>query len=78
MSRTRNENNYRNTTTQNGTFSPQFDKATTARVIRYCKIKNLNKTKFAAKCINDKLDELEKEMYNGLTKDELIEILMSR
>lgn len=75
--RTRKETNYRNNAlSKTGTFSPRISVATTNRIIRYCKETNQNKTRFVEKCVNERLDDLEKEMLNEMSKEQLIEMLM--
>ena len=78
MKRERNEANYRNTKSTNGEFSPKIGKTTTERLTRYCKDTNQNKTRFVERCINERLDVLETEFLNSLSKEELIELLKNR
>ena len=61
MGRTRKEENYRNTTSVNGEFSPRIDKLTAYRIARYCSANNINKSRFVCTCVNNQLDVLEKE-----------------
>ena len=73
--RTRNEDGYRNTESKNGVFSPHISKATATRLTKWCARENINKTRFVESCINEKLDMLEEEFLQSLTKEELIEII---
>ena len=78
MSKTRVENEFRESTSKDGTFSSHIDEKTTSRLTRYCKTKNINKTKFVMECINKQLDILEKEILMNLSKEELIEMYLSK
>ena len=72
------EDNCRNTKSKDGGFSPRIGKATAERLTKYCNIINMNRTKFVENCINERLDALEGEYYNSLTKEELIQLLTKR
>lgn len=76
--RTRNESNYRETKSENKCFTPRLSVETSERLISYCREMNFNKTKFVERCINSSLDDLEKEMYNRLSKEELVALLMKK
>ena len=69
--------NYKNTTSKDGTFQPAIGEATTRRIIRYCNEMNENKTRFVEKCVNDRLDVLERELLEMHTKEELIELILN-
>lgn len=75
MRKERNETNFRNTVSNDGTFSPHIGKTTTERLTKYCKLRNINRTKFVESCINTSLDTLEEEYLHGLSKEELISII---
>ena len=68
--------NYKNTASNDGTFQPSLSATTTRRIIRYCSEMNLNKTRFVEKCVNERLDELERELLGMRTKEELIELIL--
>lgn len=76
MRKERIEENCRNTKSKDGTFSPHISKSTTDRIVKYCHLKNINKTKFVEQCVNEKLDILEREFYESLSKDELINLII--
>lgn len=76
MSKTRNESQYRNTVTKDGRFSPHLNKATSERIAKYCHSMNINKTRFVEQCVNECLDTLEREFYEALTKEELINLIL--
>lgn len=60
---------------RNGEFSPRFDRKTAERIWRYCKAKDLNKTHFVIACVNERLDTLEDEMLEALSREELIKMI---
>ena len=76
--RTRKEEFYRDTNSKDGGISPKFGKVTADRVIRYCKATNQNKTRFMEKCVNERLDVLEMELYENMTREELIAMIMAK
>lgn len=76
MRKERTEKTCRKTTSKDGTFNPRINKNTAERVIKYCLLKNINKTKFVEQCINERLDVLEREFYESLSKDELINMII--
>lgn len=78
MARSRNEKNYRNTKSKDGTLSPHISKKTAERIIRYCKANNLNKTKYIEECCNRCLDSDERNMYDLFSKEQLIDMLLHR
>lgn len=78
MRKEREENNCRNVSSKDGTFSPHIGRQTAERLAKYCHLVNVNKTKFVEQCINERLNELEKEYYEALSKDDLIALLMNK
>lgn len=76
MRRQRNEEKYRNTISRNKKFSPEIDEYTAERVRRYCKAKDISKTKFVIECVNNQLDILEPGFYESLTKEELLKLIL--
>lgn len=74
--KTRNESKFRNVESQTGEFSCKIDKKTTARITRYCRLNNLNRTKFVIQILNERLDQLERDQLQGMSKDELINMIM--
>lgn len=75
---TRNETQYRNAKSQDGTFSPHLNKATSERLSKYCRMSNQNRTRFVEHCVNAQLDNLEKEFFMSKSKEELVEIILSK
>lgn len=76
MRKDRIDENCRNSRSKDGTFSPHISKTTAERLTKYCRLKNLNRTKFVEQCVNDRLTVLEREFYENLSKDELINIII--
>lgn len=76
MKKARIETGYREVETKDGGFSPHLGRKTSTRLIRYCKANNKSKTRFVEYCVNTILDSLEREMYESMSKEELIELLM--
>lgn len=76
MRKERTEVSCRNTKSKDGTFTPRINKPTAERLIRYCSLKDLNKTKFVEQCVNERLDALEREFFESMSKDELIDMIM--
>ena len=75
--RSRREDNYRNTPTKDGCFSPKLSRRVSRRIIRYCEQQDINKTKFVESCVAERLDTLEREALNGMPKEMLIEMLLA-
>lgn len=76
--RTRTETKCRTTASKDGRFSPKLDTATSERLIRYCKMMDLNKTTSAAIAVNYWLDAIEKKTLEEKSKEELIELILRR
>lgn len=78
MRKDRTETNCRNVKSKDGSFSPHIGKATAERLAKYCHLRNINKTKFVEQCINERLDDLEREYYESLTKEDLISLIINK
>ena len=63
---------------KSGGFVPHLDESITKRINRYCEIKHLNRTIFVAECVSKYLDVCEKSIYEQMTKEELIELLLNK
>ncbi len=74
--RERVETNCRYTRAKDGVFSPKIGKATAERLTKYCRLENINRTKFIEQCINAQLDVLEQKYYESLSKEDLIRLIM--
>ena len=75
--RSRFESNYRKTSTKDGCFSPKLSQKISKRIIRYCERQDINKTKFVEDCVAERLDVLERESLNGMSKEMLIEMILA-
>ena len=75
MRKPRREDKFRDTASKDNTFSPHLSNKTAERIVRYCKINNINKTQFVERCCNERLDELETDMLSSFTKEQLIEMV---
>ena len=60
---------------RDGGFSPKIGRLTAERVAKYCRLNNINKTRFVEDCVNKQLDILEDEYYHSLSNEELIAII---
>ena len=69
---------YCNTNSKDGCFSPRLSAKLNARIDNYCMGRNLNKTKFVEDCVNVRLDALEREAYMDMSKEMLVEMLLSQ
>ena len=65
------ESRFRNVKSENGVYSCKIDASTAERVARYCKKFDINKSKFVADIINEKMDVLEKNMLEQMTMEDL-------
>ena len=74
--RTREETNFRNVKSKDGTFSPHIGERTAERITRYCKYKNLNRTNFVETVMNSYLDKAEKTLFESMTKEQLISLII--
>ena len=66
------QRNYIDSKSKTGGFKPCINAATATRIAKYCKTNNINKTRFVEKCVNERLDTLEQEMFENMTREELI------
>ena len=72
------EAGYRHVESKDGSYSPILPKRTADRLKQYCELMNVNKQNFVEDCVNDRLDELEPEMYRTMSREKLISLLMGR
>lgn len=74
--RTREENGFRNSKpSKSGGLTLHIKKSTAERLTQYCKNVNTNRTKLAEDCINARLDDLEDEYLESLTREELYALI---
>lgn len=65
----------RETNSKDGSYSARIKKRTAERLKDYCRTFNLAKDQFVEECVNIRLDELERTMYDNKSKEELIAII---
>lgn len=75
--RTRKQDTYKKSESKDGTLSVTIDKEIAIPFKRYCARHNLNCKKVANRFIAEKLAELEKTEFESMSKEELIEMVLS-
>ena len=75
MGKVRIENGYRETKNRDGEIHTVIKKVLAERVILHCKRHNLSKTQFINECVEMRMDNIEREMMEQMTKEELIEMI---
>jgi len=73
--RTRVQNGFKRSSSKDGTLSIQIDADLAEPIRKHCRIMNVNCRKFVTDLIRDGFDEVQKNKYNNLTKEELIEVI---
>lgn len=73
----RGRHGYSESQNKKGEFVAHVEAPIARRLERYCSIKKLTKTQFVNDCVRAQLDTLEKDIYNSMTREELLEILLS-
>lgn len=61
-----------------GELTVHVNADTTALIKEYCQMHSMNCKQFVNDVLTEKMAELEQNKYDGLTKDELIELLKER
>lgn len=69
---------YVHATSKTGELTVHVNADTTARIKQYCRMHKVNCKQFVNDVLTEKMTELEQKKYDGLTKDELIELLKER
>lgn len=69
---------YKNVVSKNGIYTLHINAELNGRISSYCKMKNLNKSKYLNDCINKAVREDEMQFLQELPKDELIRIIMNQ
>lgn len=69
---------YRNTLSKDGSLTAHIPSDTANRIRIYCSRQNIAVGKFIEDCISDQLDILEREAYNSMPKEMLIELLLAK
>lgn len=74
----RKTNNYRDTSSKDGSLTAHISLETAERVRVYYYRQNIATGKFIEDCLNAQLDILEREAYNSMPKEMLIELLLTK
>lgn len=69
---------FKRTSNMTGEFGTKLNKEVNERLTEYCRAKNLNKTKYVNQIVMERLDQDLNELYNSMTKEELIRYLTNR
>jgi len=69
---------YRDTVSKDGTLTAHISAEIAKKIKKYCSSQNISATKFIEDCINKELDVLEREAYNSMPKEMLIELLLAK
>ena len=74
----RKRENYRDTSSKDGSLTAHISAETAERVRVYCARQNVSTGKFIEDCIKAQLDILEREALNSMPKEMLIELLLAK
>lgn len=69
---------YRDTISKDGSLTPHLYNPVANRIRKYCESNNISISKFVTDCMNNQLDILEREAYNNMPKEMLIELLCAK
>ena len=69
---------FKRTNNMTGEFGTKLNKEVNERLTEYCRANNLNKTKYVNQIVMERLDQDLNELYNSMTKEELIRYLTNR
>ena len=69
---------YRDTISKDGGLTAHISARTAERMRNYCSRQNVAVGRFAEDCINARLDVLEREAYNSMPKEMLVELLLAK
>ena len=69
---------FKRTNNMTGEFGTKLNKEVNERLTEFCRAKNLNKTKYVNQIVMERLDQDLNELYNSMTKEELIRYLTDR
>ena len=79
MDETRKRNTkYVRSKSKTGELTVHVNADTTALIKEYCKMHSVNCKQFVNDVLTEKMQELEQNKYDGLTKEELINLLKER
>lgn len=68
---------FKNTASKDGCYSFHLKRELNERLTEYCRMNNLNKSKYIEKIIAERLIADEKAWLQTLTKEELVQIIMN-
>lgn len=74
----RKTNNYRDTSSKDGSLTPHLYSPVSDRIRAYCEKHDVPVGKFVADCMTAQLDALEREELNSMPKEMLIELLLAK
>lgn len=69
---------FKRTNNMTGEFGTKLNKEVNERLTEFCRAKNLNKTKYVNQIVMERLDQDLNELYNSMSKEELIRYLTDR
>ena len=69
---------FKRTNNMTGEFGTKLNKEVNERLTEFCREKNLNKTKYVNQIVMERLDQDLNELYNSMSKEELIMYLTDR
>ena len=67
---------FKNTVSKDGRYTLHLNADLNRKVSEYCKMNNINKSKYINECISKALEKDESEYLQSLTKEELVSIIM--
>ena len=71
-------NSYRDTSSKDGSLTAHISFEVAERIRIYCSQQNIATGKFIEDCLKAQLDILEREAYNSMPKEMLIELLLAK
>lgn len=74
--RTRNVEKYVRAKSKDGSLSIRLDPALAKKVRKYCRLKQLNCKKLIEKIIREKIDELISSQFDGMTREDMAEVIL--
>lgn len=69
---------FKNTSSKDGCYSFHLKRELNERLTEYCRMNNLNKSKYIEKTIAERLVADEEAWLQTLSKDELVRIIMNK
>lgn len=69
---------YKNTVSKTGIYTLHINAELNKQISEYCKMKNLNKSKYLNECISKAIRSDESEFLSTLSKEELVQIILNK